>query len=36
MLYVDGSNTAAITLYSSLGMTVAHRDTVFVGSISAH
>jgi len=36
MLYVDGSNTAAIMLYSSLGMTVAHRDAVFAGSIGAN
>ena len=36
MLYVDGDNTPAIALYSSLGMSIAHRDAVFVGSISAN
>ena len=34
MLYVAGNNTAAITLYESLGMTVAHSDDVFIGTIS--
>lgn len=34
MLYVAGDNSPAIHLYSSLGMTVAHRDEVFVGIIS--
>jgi len=34
MLYVAGNNTAAITLYESLGMTVAHSDDVFIGTVS--
>jgi ribosomal protein S18 acetylase RimI-like enzyme len=34
MLYVAGDNTAAIGLYSSLGMTVAHHDEVFVGIVA--
>lgn len=34
MLYVAGDNTAAIRLYESLGMAVAHQDDVFVGSVS--
>ena len=36
MLYVAGDNTAAVALYSSLGMTVAHRDKVFVGTVAAN
>lgn len=35
MLYVAGDNTAAIALYSSLGMNVDHRDDVFVGTLNA-
>jgi ribosomal protein S18 acetylase RimI-like enzyme len=34
MLYVAGDNTAAIGLYSSIGMTVTQQDEVFVGIIS--
>lgn len=34
MLYVAGDNTAAIGLYSSLGMTVTQHDEVFVGVIA--
>lgn len=34
MLYVAGDNAAAITLYSSLGMTVAHQDDVFAGVVA--
>ena len=34
LLYVAGDNTAAIGLYSSIGMTVAQHDEVFVGIIS--
>ncbi len=36
MLYVAGDNLAAIGLYESLGMRVAHRDEVFVGTVSAN
>lgn len=36
MLYVAGDNTAAKSLYESLGMRVAHRDEVFVGSVAAN
>jgi mycothiol synthase len=36
MLYVAGDNHAAISLYESLGMTVAHRDEVFVGTVAAN
>lgn len=36
MLYVSGDNHAAISLYESLGMSVAHRDEVFVGTVNAH
>ena len=35
MLYVAGDNTAAVALYGSLGMRVAHRDEVFVGTVAA-
>lgn len=35
MLYVAGDNTAAIHLYESLGMTIAHRDDVFIGAVAA-
>lgn len=35
MLYVAGDNAAAIRLYESLGMTVAHHDDVFIGSIDS-
>jgi len=34
MLYVAGDNTAAKSLYESLGMRVAHRDEVFVGTVA--
>ena len=36
MLYVAGDNTAAVALYGSLGMTIAHRDEVFVGTVAAN
>jgi len=36
MLYVAGDNTAAKSLYESLGMRVAHRDEVFVGTVAAN
>ena len=36
MLYVAGDNTAAVSLYDSLGMRVAHRDEVFVGTVAAN
>jgi mycothiol synthase len=35
MLYVAGDNAAAIALYQSLGMSVAHQDDVFVGTVAA-
>ena len=35
MLHVAGDNSSAISLYSSLGMTVAHHEEVFVGSVPA-
>jgi mycothiol synthase len=35
MLYVAGDNHAAIALYESLGMRVAHTDDVYVGSVTA-
>ena len=35
MLYVAGDNAAAIALYESLGLRVAHRDDVFVGTVRA-
>lgn len=35
MLYVAGDNAAAIRLYESLGMHVAHHDDVFIGAIAA-
>ncbi len=34
MLYVAGDNAAAIRLYESLGLNVAHHDDVFIGSIT--
>ena len=34
MLYVAGDNAAAIRLYESLGMHVAHHDDVFVGAVN--
>jgi len=36
MLYVAGDNKAAVSLYESLGMRTAHRDEVFVGTVSAN
>lgn len=35
MLYVAGDNLQAIALYESLGMTIAHRDDVYVGTVRA-
>jgi ribosomal protein S18 acetylase RimI-like enzyme len=35
MLYVAGDNTPAIRLYESLGMRIAHRDDVYVGTVTA-
>jgi mycothiol synthase len=35
MLYVAGDNAAAIRLYESLGMRVAHHDDVFIGAVPA-
>jgi len=35
MLYVAGDNAAAIRLYESLGMHVAHHDDVFIGAVPA-
>ncbi|MFM8968936.1 MAG: mycothiol synthase [Actinomycetota bacterium] len=35
LLYVAGDNAAAIRLYESLGMTVAHHDDVFIGVVAA-
>ena len=34
MLYVAGDNAAAIRLYESLGMHVAHHDDVFIGAVA--
>jgi len=33
MLYVAGDNAAAIRLYESLGLHVAHHDDVFIGAV---
>ncbi|MEY2765249.1 MAG: mycothiol synthase, partial [Actinomycetota bacterium] len=35
MLYVAGDNAAAIRLYESLGMRVAHHDDVFIGAVAS-
>jgi len=33
MLYVDGTNVAAIAMYTKLGFTQHHTDRAFVGSV---
>ena len=35
MLYVDGANTAAVSMYRSLGFTEHHRDWAFVIDLAA-
>ncbi len=34
MLYVDGDNTAALTMYGDLGFTIDHTNRAFVGTVA--
>ncbi len=35
MLYVDGGNTGAVTMYEKLGFTIHHTDRAYLGHVAA-